>query len=101
MNDNITVFLTITAMGLVTYGTRISGFLAFSRVKNMPRSVRRILEYIPGTIIISIIAPQVAGGGWVTLSASALCVAVSLAVGNMVAAMAVTVVYVSLLRNFF
>ena len=67
----------------------------------MPGPVRRILGYIPGTIIISIIAPQVAQGGWITLSASVLCVAVSLAAENMVVAMVVTVVYVSLLRNPF
>ncbi len=100
MNDNMIAFLTITGMGIVTYATRASGFFISSRIKNMPAPVQSLLTYIPGTIIISIIAPQMTDGGVITLSASVLCIAVSLISKNLVAAMACTVVYVSALRYF-
>ncbi len=100
MNDNLIVFATITGMGIVTYATRASGFFISSKIKNMPESVQSLLAYIPGTIIISIIAPQMMDGGFTTLSASVLCIAVSLIFKNLVAAMASTVVYVSVLRYF-
>ena len=100
MTDNLTAFLTITGMGVVTYATRASGFFISSKIRNMPKSVRSLLAYIPGTIIISIIAPQMAEGGFITLSASVLCIAVSLISKNLVAAMAGTVIYVSILRYF-
>ena len=100
-NNNLTVFLTITAMGIVTYATRVSGFLVSAGIRRMPRLAQRILDYIPGTIIISIIAPQIASGGWLTLSAAMVCSVLSLAFRNLVAAMTATVVYVSAIRYFF
>tara|TARA_B100000614_G_C14488129_1_gene469580 strand:+ start:482 stop:790 length:309 start_codon:yes stop_codon:yes gene_type:complete len=98
---NLTVYLTIAAMGAVTYATRVSGYLVSARIRHMPHAVQRLLDYIPGTIIISIIAPQIADGGWIPLSAALVCIAVSLVFKNLVAAMAGTVVYVSLMRYFF
>lgn len=101
MTDNLLAFLTITAMGLVTYATRVSGYLVSSRIENMPKAAQQLLDHIPGTIIVSIVAPQIVAGGWVTLSAAVVCVGISLAFKNLVAAMAGTVVYVSLMRYFF
>ena len=99
--DGLTVYLTIAAMGVVTYTTRISGYLVSAWIQHMPHTVQRLLDYIPGTIIISIIAPQIAEGGWITLSAALVCVTVSLLFKNLVAAMTGTVVYVSVMRYFF
>lgn len=101
MNDNLTPYLTIISMGVVTYATRAAGFFISSRISRMPRTVQGLLAYIPGTIIISIIAPQMTKGGGITLSASLVCLAVSLAFKNLVAAMVTAVVYVSLMRYFF
>ncbi len=98
MTDNYQIFLTIAGMGLVTYLTRISGFFIFSRIQNMPPRLEQFLRYIPGTIIVSIIAPQMAKGGSVTLTASAVCIAASLVCKNLVAVMVIGVVYVSLFR---
>lgn len=47
--------LTILGMGLVTYLTRISGYLLL-RNKNYPR-LTRVLEILPGCVMISLIAP--------------------------------------------
>ena len=101
LNDNLTVFLTIIAMGIVTYATRVSGFLLSAGIRHMPRTAQRLLDYIPGTIIISIIAPQITAGGWITLSAAVVCLGVSLVFRNLVVALAGTVIYVSLMRYFF
>ncbi|MDI2113249.1 AzlD family protein [Commensalibacter nepenthis] len=48
-------FLTILCMGLVTYLTRISGYLLL-RNKNYPRLIR-VLEILPGCVMISLVAP--------------------------------------------
>ena len=101
MDDSLIIFATIAGMGAVTYLTRILGYFISARIKTMPGAVDKLLSYIPGTIIISIIAPQMIEGGNITLSASILCMLVSIAFKNLVAVMASGVVYVSLLRHFF
>lgn len=58
MLDNLInqhAFLTILGMGVVTYLTRISGYLLL-RNKNYPR-LTRVLEILPGCVMISLIAP--------------------------------------------
>ena len=101
MNDNLLVFITIAGMGAVTYLTRALGYFISAQIDIMPRSVESLLSYIPGTIIISIIAPQMIEGGGITLSASILCILASVVFKNLVAVMVSGVVYVSLLRHFF
>lgn len=53
-------FLTIILMGLVTYLTRIGGYLLF-RNCHYPR-LERILEIVPGSVLISLIAPAFVTG---------------------------------------
>lgn len=58
MLDNLInqhAFFTILGMGVVTYLTRISGYLLL-RNKNYPR-LTRVLEILPGCVMISLIAP--------------------------------------------
>lgn len=98
MTDDTLVYTTILAMGLVTYLTRMGGFFIASRIRSVPPELERFLGFIPGTIIVAIIAPQIADGGWLTLTASAVCLACALLFKNMVAVMVTGVVYVSLFR---
>ena len=100
MNDNIIVISTIFGMAVVTYLTRFAGFFISHRIKNMPKSIEQGLQYIPGTIIISIIAPQIFSGGSITLTASLICIGAALVFRNLVAVMLTGVLYVALLRNF-
>jgi uncharacterized membrane protein len=58
MTVDPTVFLTILGMALVTYGTRVGGFLALSRATPTGR-LAAWLHYVPGAVLISIIAPSV------------------------------------------
>lgn len=58
MLDNLInqhAFLTILGMGVVTYLTRISGYLLLMN-KDYPR-LTRVLEILPGCVMISLIAP--------------------------------------------
>ncbi|MDI2091539.1 AzlD family protein [Commensalibacter oyaizuii] len=55
-------FLTIMGMGVVTYLTRIGGYLLL-RNKNYPR-LTRILEILPGCVMISLISPAFVTGRW-------------------------------------
>ena len=58
----------IFTMGFVTYLTRISGFLLIRYVTLSPL-IHKVLETIPGTILIAIIAPAVFSGVAETLTA--------------------------------
>jgi len=49
--------LTIAAMGAVTYGTRIGGFLLLRNRHLSPRTLA-VLEAVPGCVLISVIAPR-------------------------------------------
>lgn len=100
MTDSITPILAITAMGAVTYATRVAGFMISARIQHIPGPLKTFMDFVPGTIIISIILPQAAAGGLLTLSASLVCLGLSLVFRNMVAVMAGGVVYVSLFRHF-
>ncbi len=50
--------LAILGMALVTYLTRISGLWLMSRV-TLSRRMKAWLGYIPGTVLVAIIAPAV------------------------------------------
>ncbi len=99
MADNLDVYITIFGMAAVTYITRISGFYISNRIRTMPLFVEQVLKYIPGTIIVSIIAPQVFSGGETTLIAAAICIFAALIFKNMVAVMITGVMTISILRH--
>ncbi len=88
-------------MGIVTYLTRVSGFYISDKISTMPRWLEITLKYIPGTIIVSIIAPQIVSGGLNTIIAGLICIGAALLFNNLVAVMITGVLAISLLRNFF
>ena len=100
MTGNLDVYLTILGMAVVTYLTRISGFYISGRISDLRPGLARTLAYIPGTIIVSIIAPQILSGGSPGLIAAAVCLAASLVFKNLIAVMVTGVVTISLLRHF-
>lgn len=51
------VLLTVLGMAAVTYFTRVVGFLAL-RNRVLSRRVTRVLEAVPGCVLISVIAPR-------------------------------------------
>ncbi|PIT22584.1 AzlD family protein [Snodgrassella alvi] len=56
---DLSAFLTILAMAMVTYLTRISGYLLLRKRALSPR-LTRVLESIPGCVLIAVIAPAFA-----------------------------------------
>lgn len=69
------VWLIIAAMAIVTYLTRIGGFLLMAYVP-LTRRVRAFLQALPGAVVVAIVLPVAVKGG----IAASLAVAVSLAV---------------------
>lgn len=69
------VWLIIAAMAIVTYLTRIGGFLLMAYVP-LTRRVRAFLQALPGAVVVAIVLPIAVKGG----VAASLAVAVSLVV---------------------
>jgi len=69
------VWLIIAAMAIVTYLTRIGGFVLMAYVP-LTRRVRAFLQALPGAVVVAIVLPVAVKGG----IAASLAVAVSLAV---------------------
>ncbi|HLB50016.1 MAG TPA: AzlD domain-containing protein [Anaerolineales bacterium] len=65
------LWITIGAMGLVTYLTRLSFIMAWGRLA-MPDLVRRALRYVPTAVLSAIILPELLrpGGGALNVSLS-------------------------------
>ncbi len=80
------VLLTIMGMAIVTYATRVSGLWLISRV-TLSRRVETWLSYLPGTIIIAIIAPGVLSSGIAGAIAALVTVLVARRTGSMLFAM--------------
>ncbi|MBM4423448.1 MAG: AzlD domain-containing protein [Chloroflexi bacterium] len=65
------IWITIMAMGLVTYLVRLSFIVAWGRLA-MPDVVRRALRYVPTAVLSAIILPEMLrpGGGPINISFS-------------------------------
>ena len=57
MTPDLVAILTIASMAVVTYGTRIGGFLLLRNRALSPRAMA-VLEAVPGCVLISVIAPR-------------------------------------------
>ena len=100
MGSNISIGWVILGMALITYFTRASGFWLAEKTGKLPESVERTLGFIPGTIIISIIAPAIFTQGAINVVASIACLLVSFKSNNIVVVMVTGVTIVAVLRNF-
>ena len=72
---DITIPLAIAAAALVTYGLRLGGLMLAER---LPKNggFRRFMETLPGTLLLSLVAPGIASTGvlgGVAALATALC----------------------------
>jgi uncharacterized membrane protein len=88
----------ILGMALVTYATRASGLLLMNRVTLSKRS-EAWLGYIPGSILISLVAPVVFSKGVPETAAAAITVLVAIRTGSLLLAMAIGVAAVWALRG--
>ncbi len=91
--------LTILGMAVATYLTRVGGLWLMGRVERTPR-VEKWLRYVPGSILISIVAPMLVESGPQEWTAAAAVLVVWFLTRNMLATLAVGVGVISALRNF-
>ncbi len=90
--------LTIALMALATYATRVGGLWLMSRLTISGRT-EAWLGYIPGAILVSIVAPTVLTSGIAEALAALAVVVVALRSGSMPIAMATGVGAVLALRS--
>ncbi|MEI6045101.1 MAG: AzlD domain-containing protein [Chloroflexota bacterium] len=98
MQIDPTVLLTILGMALVTYGTRVGGLWLMDRV-TLSKRMEAWLSYIPGTVLIAIIAPEIIKGGPIGALAALATALVAARSGNLLLAMIVGVGLVWSLRT--
>lgn len=55
------VFITIIALSVCTYLTRIVGYLAFAGRQLSPKTMR-VMQAVPGCVLIAVIAPVIVSG---------------------------------------
>lgn len=92
--------LTIIGMATVTYFSRFAGLWLLNRVKITPR-LERWLKALPGTILISIVAPTVFSSGKPEALAGLATALTAWFSKNLILAMVVGVTMVWMLRGFF
>jgi uncharacterized membrane protein len=88
MQTSFAALLTILGMALVTYGTRMSGFWLMRYVALSTR-MKAWLGYLPGTVIVAIVAPTVFSTGLTEAGAALATVLVMARTLNVLVAMIV------------
>ncbi len=97
-NDTMVLY-TIICSALVTYGLRIGSLLLAERLPSS-RRFKVFMDALPGTLLVSLIAPGIAASG-VWGAVAALCTAgYTYKTGNVFFAMIVGVGIVALSRQF-
>ncbi len=92
------VLLTILGMALVTYATRASGLWLMGRV-TLSRRVEAWLRYVPGTVLVALVAPGVLDSGLPGVVAALVTAAVAVRSGNALLAMVAGVLAVLVART--
>ena len=89
--------LTILGMAVATYATRAGGLFLIGRVGMSPR-LQSWLSYIPGCVLLSIVAPSIYSGGVTQAIAALITLLVALRTRNLLFAMVAGVASVVVLR---
>lgn len=97
MQTSPQALLTILGMALVTYLTRISGQWLMSRVELSGR-MKAWLGYLPGAIIVAIVAPAIFNAGLAEAGAALATLIVAARTRNLLLSMIVGVGIVVILR---
>ena len=90
------ILLTILAMALITYATRIAGLLLANRLALRGRA-KAAFDAIPPAVLIAVIAPTALATGWPETAAAAITMVAALRL-PLLATIAVGVVAVVVLR---
>ncbi len=93
------VLLTILLMAFTIYATRAMGFWLASRLSLSGRA-ETWMNHVPGSILVSIVAPTVLAGGLAEALAAVAVVLVAVRTGSLPLAMGAGVASVLVLRIF-
>ncbi|NNL78840.1 MAG: AzlD domain-containing protein [Desulfobacterales bacterium] len=99
MTPNLAIFLVISIAAILTYGLRIGGLLLSEKLPQQGL-FQRFMEALPGTILLSLIAPGVVGiglWGWIATASTAFC---AYKTGNILLSMLVGMAVMIAHRNF-
>ncbi|TNC04551.1 hypothetical protein FF100_36510 [Methylobacterium terricola] len=94
---DLPTLVTIVAMAVVTYATRISGLALGDRLKLGPRA-KAAVDAIPPAVLVAVIAPSLLATGWRETSASAITIAAATRL-PLIGTVAVGVATIVLLRH--
>lgn len=100
LNRDTLVLAAIMAAALVTYGLRIGGLLLAERLPATGR-FKVFMDALPGTLLLSLIAPGIASSGLLGAAAAAATALCTHRTGNIFLSMAVGVGIVAGGRAFF
>ena len=98
MQISFQALVTICGMAFVTYLTRVGGVWLMSHV-TLSKRMKVWLEYIPGTVIVALVAPTVLTTGFAEAGAALVTLVVEARTRNVLLSMAVGVIVVWGLRT--
>lgn len=93
-------FWIIVAGAVVTYLTRIGGYLILSRFERIHYRVEAGLNAVPAAVLTTLVAPPAFDHGWKELAALIVCIVMSLRVNLLKSFICGAVVLIAL-RHFF
>lgn len=97
MQIDSTTLITILGMALVTYATRVGGLVLMRHV-SLSAPIERWLRYVPGAVLVSLVAPTITQGGLATVLATVATIVVFARSNSVVLAMVTGIGVVWLLR---
>ncbi len=97
MELNVDIPTALVVMALITFATRIGGFLIMNWVPLSPR-VQRFLEALSGSVLVALVLPLAVQGDLASQLALLVAASTMLATRNMVAAITAAMIAVVLLR---
>lgn len=96
---DLTALFIITLVAIGTYSLRVSGLLLSNKLVNEGR-VKIFLDYLPATLLLSLVAPAILKEGFIGVIATAIIVVCMLKTKNIFLSMLLGVLIVALSRNF-
>jgi uncharacterized membrane protein len=99
MSSDAQIWLLIFVMGLVVYGTRLSGYVLFSGYTPQGR-MKAALDAVPPAVLMAVIAPNVFLSGPAEWAGGAAALAAALLRAPLLVTIAVGMAVVAALRYF-
>jgi uncharacterized membrane protein len=96
---DLSTMLIIFCVAIGTYTLRVSGLLISNRLSKEGR-IKIFLDYLPSTLLLSLIAPSIVKEGVTGVIATILVVFCMYKTNNTIMAMVIGMVVVALSRNF-